>query len=63
MICPMCGGKCHSKDTHKEVDHIRRTRWCLVCGHEFSTIEVDEDYFNKYKEMLCAQVLELVGRR
>ena len=60
MNCPICGGKCLSKDTHKIVDHIKRNRVCEECGYKFPTIEVDEDYFEKFKILLAYNVLTAI---
>lgn len=60
MNCPVCGGKCKRLQRTVHADHIKRDRWCAECGHAYTTIEVDADYFEKYKEMIVRQVLDIV---
>lgn len=47
MTCPMCGGDTKIVDSRKNIDNVVRYRKCRECSYRFSTIEVDEDYYNR----------------
>ena len=47
MTCPECNGKTKVVDSRPEVDCINRRRECTECGFRFSTVELDEDVFER----------------
>lgn len=63
MKCPVCAGKCTSYGAAWEEDFTRRYLRCSKCGYQFTTLEVDEDYFDKFKKMVLQQARALVGQK
>ena len=47
MNCPICNGKTIVSDVRKQTDCINRRRKCVKCGHRFSTVEIDKDFYKK----------------
>jgi transcriptional regulator NrdR family protein len=45
MTCPVCGERTLIYDSRPDEsgESVRRRRKCRVCGHRFTTIEVDAD--------------------
>lgn len=51
MQCPNCKTDSSSViDSRQQPDHVNRRRWCPVCGHRFSTIEISKDEHKKLVE-------------
>ena len=50
MNCPVCDAETCVIDTRKQIDSVNRRRECTVCGHRFSTVEIDKDYYKKQIE-------------
>lgn len=64
MNCPVCDSdKLHNCGSEKKPDFTRRYLRCKACGYSYTTIEVEEDYFDKYKQMVMEQALTLVGQK
>ena len=49
MTCPVCNGPTGVVDSRPNDESVRRRRRCFDCGHEFRTIELDEDLLAKEK--------------
>jgi transcriptional regulator NrdR family protein len=49
MTCPECGEKTKVIDSRSHEDSKIRRRECSVCRYRFSTVEIDEDYYNELK--------------
>lgn len=47
MRCPVCDGATKIIDSRKEPDCVNRRRECTACKYRFSTIEIDNDLYNK----------------
>ena len=47
MTCPQCGAETHIINSRKTCDSVRRRRECCECGYRFTTIEIEQDLFNK----------------
>jgi transcriptional regulator NrdR family protein len=47
MTCPVCGGSTKVYDSRPDIDCVRRRRVCVRCGHNFITLEIDEDWLQK----------------
>ena len=47
MRCPICDGATKIIDSRKEPDCVNRRRECTACKYRFSTIEIDNDLYNK----------------
>lgn len=45
MNCPKCRSETRVVDSRMNEDSIRRRRECRECGHRFSTMEVDVNYY------------------
>lgn len=64
MNCPVCNSeRLSSSGAEKKPDFTRRYLRCKGCGYSYTTIEVEEDYFDKYKKAVMEQALLLVGQK
>lgn len=50
MTCPVCGGKAEVIDSRKYIDHVLRRRKCVECHYSFTTIETDQDIYQRLKK-------------
>jgi transcriptional regulator NrdR family protein len=55
MTCPVCGKNTKVYDSRAEEDSVRRRRVCLSCRYVFTTIELDEDLFERIKDVKSTQ--------
>ena len=51
MTCPECGYDTTVRDSRRSDDQIKRRRECLRCRYRFSTIEIDQDQFDRLTSM------------
>lgn len=51
MTCRICGEKATVYQTIKENDHVVRYRRCSKCGHQFRTLEMDDDMWGAMSDM------------
>lgn len=58
MKCVKCGGEASVSETRAlHADTVtRRTRNCVVCGHKFSTYEVDEGIWKSVRKAVQTHV-------
>lgn len=56
MTCPVCGEDTKIVDsrTSRAGESIRRRRECLVCGHRFTTREVDAETLERLERIARA---------
>lgn len=47
MTCPKCYKKTKVIDSRSDEDSTERRRECLVCGYRFTTIEIDNDLYER----------------
>ena len=47
MTCPQCCSKTKIWDSRMQDDAKRRRHKCLSCGYRFTTIEIDEDLYER----------------
>lgn len=47
MTCPICNEKTQVTDSRANDDFVRRRRACPTCKYRFSTIEIDEDLYER----------------
>lgn len=50
VTCPVCAGDTKVNDSRKYNDYVRRSRKCLECGYTFTTIETDEDIYQRLEK-------------
>lgn len=58
MICPNCGAKTGVISTRRSRRAIRRRRECKVCGHRFTTYEVQAVYLSDLLKTLDGEVVD-----
>lgn len=49
MDCPVCGGGTVVSDSRRGVDFVNRKRKCLDCEYRFSTVELETDMLQSWK--------------
>ena len=70
MNCPVCGCETLIYDSRRSVDAVWRRRKCKVCGHRFSTVEVEKNWFdrqlriaNEISDAICNIYRKLMERK
>lgn len=58
MTCVICGEKTRVVDSRSQEDSKYRRRECVECGHRFSTVEIDADYYEFIKRTSNKDELE-----
>lgn len=58
MTCVVCGEKTRVVDSRSHEDSKYRRRECVECGHRFSTVEIDADYYEFIKRTSNKDELE-----
>lgn len=60
MNCPICNAATRVINSRPEDDRIHRRRECQICGHRFSTVELEGVHIGPSKRALRAKVDALI---